>query len=258
MNTHRVFIALISAAFALVAAPKADALVYNLNTARSIKVDTVDGPSYFSVDFQRTAGSGVINPFLSLQASPTEKGFNVDSGNLNTDRNGTYTITQRVSNLATITVNGIDYYSFLVDVNEPGSAASIISLDTIRIYTSSNLYTDFTALNSGATKQFDLDSLSNNTIIYDYKGNSGSGQGDIAFLIPTSVLAGVNANDYFYMYQEWGGFGPAYSSDAGYEETRHGGDITFVPIPETNAIFPILAVLGVVVAGPFVRRCFHP
>ena len=103
-----------------------------------------------------------------------------------------------------------------------------------------------------------MDSLDPNvTLLYDDL-NSGSGQGDVAFFIPTSILSGVATSDFFYLYQEFGNFGPPYSSNSGFEETRHGGDLTFVPIPETNALMPILAVLGVVVAGPFIRRCFHP
>jgi len=260
MNTQRAFYALISAAMlSFAAAPSASAIVYNINATPTILVDTAQGPIYFSTDFVKTTGTGVINPFLSIQESPTESGYNLDAGVNDTKRNGQFTRTQRVSDLQVVNINGIDYYSFLIDINESAtSAASKISLDTLKIYTSSGLQTSVASLIANATLQIDFDSLNDNTILYDYKANSGSGEGDIAFIVPTSLFADANSTDFFFLYQEFGGFGVQYRSEAGFEETRHAGDITFVPIPETNALMPILAVLGVVVAGPFVRRCFHP
>jgi len=260
MNTQRAFFALISAAmFSLAATPSVSAIVYDLNATTTILVDTTQGPIYFSTDFVKTTGTGTINPFLSIQASPTESGFNIDQGVLDTKRNGQFTRTQQVSDLQVVNINGIEYYSFLLDINESAStAASKISLDALKIYTSPNLQTTLGALQTNATLQIDFDSLNNNTILYDYKMNSGSGEGDIAFIVPKALFGDASSTDFFYLYQEFGGFGPAYNSEAGFEETRHAGDVTFIPIPETNGLMPILAVLGVVVAGPFVRRCFHP
>jgi hypothetical protein len=259
MNTHRLAIALISAAFAFAASSTASATVYNLNTLVTVPIDTVDGRAFFTTDFSKTSGTGVIDPFLSIQANPTESGYNISSGVLDTKRNGQYTVTQHVSDLQTIVVNGVSYYAFLIDINESNSAAnSKISIDTIKIYTSNNLLTTFGDLTSQGTLQFDIDSLDPNvTLLYDDL-NTGSGQGDVAFFVPTSILTGVSSTDFFYLYQEFGVTGGAFASDSGFEETRHGGDLTFVPIPETNALMPILAVLGVVVAGPLIRRCFHP
>lgn len=256
MNTHRVFIALFAAALTL-AASTASAVTYNLNTIVTAPIDTLDGRGYFTTDILKTTGTGVIDPFLSIQNNGTEQGFNVSAGVADTKRNGQYTRTQTVADLQTVVVDGVSYYAFLIDINESNSAASSkISLNAIKLYTSSSLVTTIAGLNS-ATLQWDMDSLQNNTILYD-DINTGSGQGDIAFFIPTSAFAGVAQTDYFYLFQQFGGSGGAFLTDGGFEETRHGGDLTFVPIPETNALLPILAVLGVVVAGPFVRRCFHP
>jgi hypothetical protein len=258
MNIHRLFSALISAALAFAASSTASAVVYNLNTLVTAPIDTVDGRAYFTTDLLKTTGTGAIDPFISIQASPSEQGFNVSPGDLDTKRNGQYTRTQRVSDLQTVVVDGVSYYAFLIDINESNSAGnSKISIDSIRIFTSSSLITDFGDLVANGTSRFNLDSLDNVTLLYDDL-NSGSGQGDVAFFIPTSAFAGAAQNDFFYMYQQFGATGGAFASDSGFEETRHGGDLTFVPIPETNALMPILAVLGVVIAGPFVRRCFHP
>lgn len=255
MNTQRVFSALVSAALALAATSTASAVTYNLNTLGTVAIDTVDGRAYFTTDFTKTEGTGVIRPFLSIQGNGTESGFNISQGVLDTKRNGQYTVTQRVSDLQTVNVDGVSYYSFLLDINEPNNSNSTISIESIKIYTSSKLYTSLESLSSKGTLQFDLDGLTPTTLVYNDR-NSGSGQGDIAFFIPVSAVAGVPSDHYFYMYQEFGG-GSA-QTGSGYEETTHGANLTFVPVPEPNAIMPILAVLGVVVAGPFVRRAFHP
>lgn len=253
MNTHP-YVAALVAAFVAAASPKAAAVVYDLSSTPTVSVDTIDGKAWFTTDFTKTTGTGVSNPFLSIQESGSESGFNISSGVLDTKRNGQYTRTQRVSDLQTVTVSGVQYYAFLLDINEPNNSNSLISIEAIKLYTSSNLYTSLGSLTRNATLQFDIDSLSNTTLLYDDR-NSGSGQGDIAFFIPKSAFLGVPQNHYFYLYEEFGNCGD-YETNAGFEETSHGGNLTFVPIPETQTILPILAVLGVVASGPFVRRWF--
>jgi len=258
MTSNRVFTALLAATLALAGSFTASAVTYNLNTLKTVPIDTVDGRAYFTTDFTKTTGTGVFNPFLSLQNTGEESGFNISTGVLNTKQEGQYTRTQRVSDLQTVVVNGSSYYSFLLDVNESNSTSgSKISIDSIKIYTSNSLLTSFSSLQSSGILQFNIDSSQDHTLLYD-DFNSGSGQGDVAFFIPTSALAGVASNDYFYLYEKLGDTGGVFSTDSGYEKTANAPNLTFVPIPETNALVPILAVLGVVVAGPFIRRCFNP
>jgi hypothetical protein len=167
-----------------------------------------------------------------------------------------------MSNLQVITVGGVDYYGFLIDVNESG--AKDISIDSVQLYTSDGSKSAVTAL-SGATLRFDIDATTggagDTTLLYSAV-NAGSGQADLGFFIPTSAFLGVSSNDYFYLYEHFGSYGSTnseYASDGGYEETSMASaTTTFVPVPETNVIAPLLAVLGVVVAGPFVRRSFNP
>jgi hypothetical protein len=108
------------------------------------------------------------------------------------------------------------------------------------------------------TKRFDLDLPTDSFIKYDDL-NSGSGQADIAFFVPTSAFLAASSTDYVYMYQKFGSSFTAdtlLNSQGGYEETRLGGDLSFNPVPEVGSLVPLVAVLGAVLGGPFVRRGF--
>src|SRR5205085_6529977 len=122
------------------------------------------------------------------------------------------------SDLQTTTLNGINYYGFVVDVNEPGGSKSTISLDGLKIFTSSTLQnstsTDSKGIFNGSLGNLVYD-FGNNTVHYNDQQH-GSGSGDINVFIPVSDFAGTNQNDYVYMYQMWGS---ADISEGGFEET---------------------------------------
>jgi hypothetical protein len=255
MNDQRtkwrgIFVGFISVALGLAGCPKMTAIPYDLSVNPTVSVDTIYGKAWFTTQFTKTAGTGALNPFLSIQADGTEQGFNVDSGDLDTKRNPQYTKTQRVADLQAVTVGGMQYYAFLIDANESGGSKDPLSLDSLKIYTSGgsqSALTSLAALDSLGTLRFDLGG--NASILYS-DVNSGSGQGDLGIFIPVSALLGVSLDDYFYMYQQFS------QSDGGYEETREAGDITFVPVPETSVLPPMLAMLAVIFAGPYIRRYF--
>lgn len=245
-------------------APIASAAIYDLNASGTVVVPTVFGDAIFTVDYTQPTGTGVFDPFLTIQANGVEQGYNSSTSNFDTKREPQWNHELKLSDLTTTTVNGVQYYSFLLDINEPNSSAkSMISLDSLKIFTSSSLQGSVTDVETLGTKRFDLDLPSDSYIKYDDM-NSGSGQADIAFFIPTSYfLTGPNAasgTDYVYMYQK---FGSNYSADltltteGGFEETSNGNGVSFTPVPEPGAFIPLMAVLGAVVASPFVRRALR-
>ena len=248
-------------ALALVSiAPRASAVIYDLNATGTVIVPTVYGDAIFTVDYTQPAGTGVFDPFLTIQANGVEQGYNSSTSNFDTKREPQWNHELQLSDLTTTTVNGVEYYSFLLDINEPNSTTtSMISLDVLKIFTASSLQGAVSDVETLGTKRFDLDLPVDGYIKYDDL-NSGSGQADIAFFIPTaSFLTGPNAasgSDYVYMYQQ---FGSNYSantsltSQGGFEETRLGA-ASFTPVPEPSAFIPLLTVLGAVIAGPLVRR----
>jgi hypothetical protein len=259
MTMSRLLAVTAALAFAAVA-NQASAIVYDLNASRTVVVDTVYGDAVFTLDYTKPAGTGVFDPFLTIQANGVEQGYNSTSGNFDTKREPTWNHEIKLSDLTSVTVNGVSYYSFLIDINEPNtSSKSLISLDSLKLYTSATKVGSTTNLSDLGTLRFDLDVPTDTYIKYNDL-NSGSGEGDIAFFIPTSAFAGAKANDYVYLYEK---FGSNYSADlttgtqGGFEETALGNGISFTPVPETNALLPLIGVLGTVIASPFVRRAFR-
>ena len=246
---------LASSVFAL---SSAQAVVCDLTTSSTCTIDTIYGTAIFTTDFTRPTGTGVFQPFLSIQANGVEEGYNTSAkqGVFDTKREPQWNHEIRVSDLERVSISGQDYYSFLIDVNEPNgtSGKSEISLDMLQIYTTQTAGKKTTNLSQLGTKRFDLDLPSDSFIKYDDQ-NSGSGQGDIAFFIPVSAFAGASSSDYVYMYQKWG---VSVSADftgttqGGFEETAIGRGVR--PVPETATVLPLLGVLGMVLGGRQIRR----
>ena len=248
MINAKLIIATLGAAATLLAT--AEAVVLDLGTNGS---GSING-ALFDVNRDRPTGTGVYNPFLSIQANGTEEGYNSSTGNFDTKREPQWNHEIRFSDLQQTTINGIAYIGFSVDVNEPnGGNKSGISLDRLLIYTSPTRQTSTAETNgmfSGSlgTLRYDLDAGGNNTVLYNDQ-QSGSGSGDIDIFIPLSNFAGTGQNDYIYMYQMWGN---ADASAGGFEETRLIAGVT--PIPEISSFFPIIGLMVAVFATNVLRR----
>src|SRR5438874_12219869 len=93
------------------------------------------GGAFFSTTDLQPTGTGVFDPFLTIQASPTEQGYNSSVGNFDTKREPVWNHEIQISDLRATTISGTDYFGFVVDVNEPGGSKSPISLDGLRIWT---------------------------------------------------------------------------------------------------------------------------
>ena len=242
---------------ALVGAPQIHSAVYDLTTQSAVAVPTSYGTAIFTTDFTQPAGTGVFDPFLSIQANGTEEGYNTSAGVFDTKREPQWNHELTVGDLeqTRTTINGVDYFSFTLDVNEPNAGdKSLISLDALQIYASDKTGARTQNLSQLGTKVFDLDLPTNNYVLYD-DANSGSGQADIAFFIPATAFAGLPDGTIIYMYQHFGSY---FSSDAtattqgGFEETRLAVNIR--PIPEPSAILPLAGVLGFALTS---RRLFR-
>lgn len=229
-----------------------------MNTARATVVDlsatgsaTVNG-ALFTTSFTQPAGTGVYNPFLTIQNSPWEQGYNSSTQPFDTKRVPQWNHEIKFSDLQVTVINGQQYYGFSVDVNEPnGGGKAPISLDGLSLWTSSTLQSSTSTNSQGyfngslGTLRYDL---GNNTVLYTDR-NNGSGQDDISIFIPVSDFAGANANDYVYLYQRWGN---TQDSEGGFEETRLIAGIT--PVPEMSALFPIIGLMVAVGSTHILRR----
>ncbi len=247
----RNFTAALIAAGMLVVASIAQAAVVDLNGDADESV-TVNG-AIFQTNDQHPTGTGVYNPFLTIQNKGWEQGYNSSTGAFDTTREPQWNHEIQFSDLQATTINGVQYFGFSVDINEPNGAKSEISLDALRVYTSSTLQTSTSTDSNGffngslGTLRYDLGA---NSIIYN-DTDSGSGEGDINIYIPVSSFlnAGVQGDDYIYMYQRWGNTD---STEGGFEETALIRGLT--PIPEMSTFFPIIGLLVAVGSTHILRR----
>ena len=207
----------------------------------------------FEVGSIHPAGTGVFQPFLTIQANGDEQGYNGTNNNFDTKRVPQWNHEIRFSDMTQTTIGGTAYYGFAIDINEPnGGGKADITLTDLRIYTSSTIQTSTSVDGNGdfngslGTLRYDL----GNNEVYYVDRHRGSGESDINVYIPVSAFAGSQGNDYVYMYQRWG------SADAmtegGFEETRLIAGIT--PIPELSSFFPIVGLMVAVGATNVLRR----
>jgi hypothetical protein len=205
-------------------------------TAGQTDVSGVDG-TIWSSNVTQPTGTGVYNPFLRVQNSPTEEGFNTDAGSPQPpldDKAGIWTHSVQWNTLATVTIGSTDYYSFQLDANEPQSGTeSLISLDKLKIYTSSD-----PALSSlgGLTPLYDMDAISDQTVYIETALKPGSGTDDVTLYIPKSFFTSVSGTDYMYFYTQFGlsDLDPGLVTDATFEEWRGlQGPGNEVPEPST-------------------------
>ena len=252
-------LALSTAVFVLFTNPCANATLYDLSTAPLTGVTLPDGSIFQINDPQTSTGTGVINPFLSIQNNGSEQGYNTNAGDFDTKRNGQYTTDLMVGDLK-LASNNISYVSFLIDVNQLNSTpGNKISLDRLMIWTSptpmSSSSVDVNGNFNGSlgTLLYNLDSTTNggasNSVLY-VDGLSGSGSGDIRFFVPRAIFAGLPLGDYIYMYQQWGTT-PGYETNGGFEETLSFGTIV---IPEATSLIPLGLVLATGIALHYLRR----
>lgn len=230
-----------------------------LSTSNAVVLDlgsngsgSING-AFFAVSSQHPAGTGVFKPFMTIQNSPWEQGYNSGSGNFDTKREPQWNHEIRLSDLRITSINNTDYFGFVVDVNEPnGGNKSGISLNGLGLWTSSTIQnstsTDSNGFFNGSLGTLRYNLGADNSVLYDDQ-HSGSGTADISIFIPVSMFAGAQLNDFVYMYQRWGNTD---SSEGGFEETALLDGMT--PIPELSSFFPIIGLLVAVGSTQVLRR----
>jgi hypothetical protein len=87
--------------------------------------DVVNGAIITNTTLAIATGTGVYDPFLAIQDSPNEEGFNTDSSDLPLDdTHDEFTHSILLSTVPTVTINGVEYLEFRVDLNEPRAATT--------------------------------------------------------------------------------------------------------------------------------------
>jgi len=217
--------ALLGASVANAAFPPID-----LTTAGTTVTSSVDGTIWTNTNLIQSSGTGVIEPFLRWQANNTETGMNTDAQTPPYDtKAGIWTHSITYSQLGIVNKNGIDYYVFTLDINEPNQDQAFLTLNELRIYSvdasAGGALADEVAVQgaAGSTLHYNLDGTQDQTIYTDYRvSNTGSGESDVDFYIPTSFFAGASGTDYLYMVVNSGLAGDTNGLDSadGFEEVR--------------------------------------
>ncbi len=164
---------------------------------------SLGGTAFFARSDVQSSGTGVIDPFLILQAKGTEKGYNTD-GNLQYDtKQAHFTRNLQLSELATVLVDGVQYYEFHLDADQDASSTlgkAVLSIDQIKIYTSPTASIDnIGSLSDLGTARFDLGT---NSIFIDagIGSTAGAGSDDMIAFIPVTAFAGASSGDYIYFF----------------------------------------------------------
>ncbi|HEX5030402.1 MAG TPA: PEP-CTERM sorting domain-containing protein [Candidatus Eisenbacteria bacterium] len=173
----------------------------------------------------QSSGTGVIEPFLRWQNNDTETGMNTDVPPPYDTKAGIWTHSITLGQLGIVNRDGVDYYVFTLDINEPNQDAAFLTLNEMRIYTSSagGSLADEPDVIANGTLRYNLDGTSDQTIYTDYRvSNTGSGESDVDFYIPTSFFAGAASTDNVYFVVNSGLAGDTTGLDSadGFEEVR--------------------------------------
>ncbi len=235
----------------------ASATVVDLTTSDS---GTINGAQFVFTDQQPT-GTGVIDPFLREQVGGSggiEQGYNTSGTPVPfDDKPGpwTHNITVGDLNNTITTLNGTQYYTLLLDVNEPGGSKSLVSLDQLNFYTSTTGSITSTNTSDLGTLRYSLDAGMDSFVLIDAARNHGSGSGDVLAYIPVANFAGTQSSDYVYLYALFGQNHSTYGdtqAQGGFEEWSLVNNAA--PVPEMSALFPIVGLLVAACATQHVRK----
>ena len=215
----------------------------------------VDGAFFQWTDLNHSAvGTGVIDPFVRIQANGTEQGYNTDGRPVpfdeKTNANDTHSLL--LSAVPVVNLSGINYREFLLDIAEPGGDTTFISLDQLKLWLADDPDINTTDLGFFGTPLFDLDGSEDSSVTLRGDLNPGNGKGDMFLYVP-DALFDKQGPQYLYFYSQFG------DSDASFEEWaichQEGGCLGGGTPP--NGVIPepsSLGLLGIGLLGFWKRK----
>ncbi len=208
------------------------------------------GSAFFLQVPDQSTGTGIIDPFLIIQANEVEEGVNSDGPYTMDEKSGTNSIL--VSEFGVTDLNGTPSIRFLLDINQT-SPGGFLSLDMLKIYVAPNAtYNTLALLDANATKLYDMDAVgaADNTIKLDYNLNPGSGAGDMYAYLPYSLFA-PHSSKFLYLYSR---FGDNFESNDGFEEWARVDEGGTPPVGEIPEPATLLLLGGGLLGGAALRR----
>jgi len=190
-----------------------------------------------------TTGTGLFNPFLRTNPGGNQNpssGWNTDAHKnawtQPNDADDSWTSALAASSLGTVTIGGVQYAEFTVDINQQGTAnnnGDLLSLLQFQLFNCTTATNTATTAAQGCTSFFNLFggtitydangrpivSGSTQWVDFDYRLHTGSGSGDISIFIPYSLFAGVQ---FVSLLDGWGTSGSLgnYGDNDGFQEWR--------------------------------------
>lgn len=214
----------------------------------------------FQVDWinAQSTGTGVIDSFLRIQQTGQERGYNTSLGTPLDDKAPAdgFTRALTLGEVPTVTINGIVYRQFLLDINQNNN--NLLSLSQIQIFAASSdlcpqtlagasgnaaqsgcgtssvgtgslieasSSTDAQLTLNGATKVFQMnatnlavDAANRYEIQLDFSRNPGSGGGDMFLYVRNDAFTGFGNASNVILFSQFGSPRGAYASNDGFEE----------------------------------------
>jgi hypothetical protein len=227
------------------------AVVLSLTSAQAIPVEydlayhgaieTVNGAIYMQWDEPEPMGTGTIDAFVAIKGTTggSQHGYNTDGAVEFDTVAGGHTHALLLSDIPIVTLGGIDYREFLLDINQSQNH-HILSVDEVVFYQAATgaltgYSPDFITRNSTnpafGAPIYDLDAGGDNYIKLDDSFGAGSGKGDMLLFVPDSLFAG--AGNYIYLYSMCG---DTIDGSDGFEEWAVGEGGPIIPEPATIAL----------------------
>jgi hypothetical protein len=152
--------------------------------------------------------TNAIQPGGSMQSFVRIEDLNSDfvsgmntSGTLTQDENPTFTHDLATSSVPLVNVAGVDYYEFLLDINQHNSNP-LLSLGRLEVCSSptGNQSIAATATTCAGNNFYSMDTSEQNNVQLNYAFQSGLGQADLFVYIPVPANPGA----FIYLYSDFG------------------------------------------------------
>lgn len=224
-TNFRTICSLVLGVLLLINAAPARGTEYNLTAPGSSATDS--GVIFKQINPQST-GTGLIDSFAQVGqpggSLTFTQGYNTTVNNvLNNGSSDQFNHALLLSNVPTVTISGVTYREFNLDINQTGSNP-LLSVSDIQVFLTNTGNQSVTGVDSkgnlllaNAQQIYRLDgngsSGQDDSIKLDYSLNSGSGSGDMTMLVPNSLFTGG-----FTQVVLFSSFGVPYPQNDGFEE----------------------------------------
>jgi uncharacterized repeat protein (TIGR01451 family) len=186
----------------------------------------------FETALAQPAGTGTFNTFDQIQHNGFEQGYNTDgTKQFDNKSSAVFNHSLLLSQIPTVvgdgsngTTDGVVYREFLLDINEPnGGTKPFLSLDSLQIWQeeAGNLtgFTPGAGFAGSHTNNlvYNLDATGDNWVGLNGGLSHGSGQSDIAVLVPDALFTNVGTDRFVYLYSAFGAQA-GWDAGGGFEE----------------------------------------